>query len=136
MLRADDPRAIYQRYRESREAWYATLPRGVPKTNQLYRRAMGLPTRYSKADYDWCLDYKQMGRRCKEGRSTREWTKEEQMSYLDWDRAENERVEKNVAIEMAQQPFSARRGMREIWDAAERDLEVQGRLYGDGNPPN
>ena len=97
---------------------------------------MGLPARYSKADYDWCLDYKQMGRHCKAGRSIREWTKEEMMSYLDWDKAENERVEQNVGIEMAEQPFSGRRGMREIWDAAERDLEVQEGWYGNGNPPN
>ncbi|KAJ3453719.1 hypothetical protein MRS44_017966 [Fusarium solani] len=136
VLRADDPRAIYQRYKESREAWYAALPRGAPKTNQLYRRAMGLPTRYSKADYDWCLDYKQMGRHCKAGRSIRDWTKEEMMSYLDWDKAGNERVEQNVGIEMAEQPFSGRRGMQEIWDAAERDLEVQEGWYGNENPPN
>ncbi|KAJ3453309.1 hypothetical protein MRS44_017556 [Fusarium solani] len=110
VLRANDPRAIYQRYKESREA--------------------------CKADYDWCLDYKQMGRHCKAGRSIRDWTKEEMMSYLDWDKAENERVEQNVGIEMAEQPFSGRRGMQEIWDAAERDLEVQERWYGNGNPPN
>lgn len=136
VLRAGDPRAIYQRYKESRAAWYATLPRGAPKTNQLYRKAMGLPMRYSKAEYDWCLDYKQMGRRCKEGRSIREWTKEEQMSYLDWDKAENERVEHNIEIEMAQQPFSRRRGMQGIWNAAEEDLEVQERWYQNGNPPH
>lgn len=33
-LRADDPRAIYQRYKEAREAWYATVPRGGLRTNQ------------------------------------------------------------------------------------------------------
>ena len=59
----------------------------------------------------------------------REWTKEEQMSYLDWDKAENERVERNVGKEMAQQPFSGRRGMQGIWNAAEEDLEVQERWY-------
>ncbi|KAJ3455262.1 hypothetical protein MRS44_013862 [Fusarium solani] len=135
-LRADDPRAIFQRYKEAREAWYATLPQGAYKTNQQYRKAMRLPIRYSKAEYDWCLDYKQMGRHCKAGSSIRDWTKEEMMSYLDWDKAENERVEQNVGIEMAEQPFSGRRGMRDIWDAAERDLEVQERWYGNGNPPN
>jgi hypothetical protein len=135
-LRADDPCAIYQRYKEAREAWYATRPRGAVKTNQLYRRAMNLPSRYSKSDYDWCLDYKQMGTHCRGEKGTRPWTKEEQMSYLDWDRAENDRVEQNVAIEMAQQPFSDRRGMQEIWDAAERDIEVQGRLYQNGNTPH
>ncbi|KAJ0129175.1 Uncharacterized protein HZ326_27732 [Fusarium oxysporum f. sp. albedinis] len=47
------------------------------------------------------------------------------MSYLDWDRAENDRVEQNVEIEMAEQPFSRRRGMQDIWDAAERDIMLQ-----------
>ncbi|KAH7461514.1 hypothetical protein FOMA001_g19037 [Fusarium oxysporum f. sp. matthiolae] len=124
VLQPDDPRAIFQRYKEAREAWYATLPQGGLKTNQQYRRAMGLPQRYSKAEYNWCLDYKQMGRRCRAGTSMREWTKEEMMSYLDWDKAEDESVEQNVRIEMAKQPFSRRRGMQDIWDAAEKDLEV------------
>jgi hypothetical protein len=66
----------------------------------------------------------------------REWTKEEMMSYLDWDKSETERVEKNVEIERAEEPFSRQRGMQHMWDAAERDIEVQRRLYGDGNPPN
>ncbi|KAF6527894.1 hypothetical protein HZS61_008196 [Fusarium oxysporum f. sp. conglutinans] len=112
-LRADDPRAIFQRYKEAREAWFTTLPRGAYKTNQQYRRAMGLPLRYSKVEYDWCLDYKQMGSHCKVGNGTRDWTKEEMMSYLDWDRAENDRVEQNVEIEMAEQPFSRRRASAE-----------------------
>ena len=90
---------------------------------------MGLPLRYSKAEYNWCLDYKQMGSRCKEGNGTRDWTKEEIMSYLDWDKAESERVELNVGREMAEQPFLGRRGMQDIWDAAERDLEVQEEWY-------
>ncbi|KAL9567439.1 hypothetical protein ACKAV7_008389 [Fusarium commune] len=81
-LRADDPRAIYQRYKEAREAW--------------------------------------------EKSGTREWTKEEQFSYLDWDKAENERVEQNVGEEMAEKPFPQRRGMQHIWDAAERDVLQQG----------
>lgn len=135
-LRADDPRAIFQRYKEAREAWYATLPRGMVKTNQQFRKAMKLPTRYSKAEYNWCLDYKQMGRHCKEGNGIRDWTKEEMMSYLDWDKAETERVESNVEKEMAQEPFLQRRGMQHIWDAAERDRELQEDWYRGGNPPH
>lgn len=57
------------------------------------------------------------------------------MSYLDWDKAENERVEQDIGIEMAEQPFSERRDMQDIWDAAERDLQVQERLYGNENAP-
>ena len=125
-LRADDPRAIYQRYKEAREAWYATVPRGGLRTNQQYRKAMGLPARYSKIELQWCLNYKQMGSRCREKSGTREWTKEEQFSYLDWDKAENERVEQNVGEEMAEKPFPQRRGMQHIWDAAERDVIQQG----------
>ncbi|KAF5263604.1 hypothetical protein FOXYS1_5645 [Fusarium oxysporum] len=125
-LRADDPRAIYQRYKEAREAWYATVPRGGLRTNQQYRKAMGLPARYSKIELQWCLNYKQMGPRCREKSGTREWTKEEQFSYLDWDKAENERVEQNVGEEMAEKPFPQRRGMQHIWDAAERDVLQQG----------
>ena len=125
-LRADDPRAIYQRYKEAREAWYATVPRGGLRTNQQYRKAMGLPARYSKIELQWCLNYKQMGPRCREESGTREWTKEEQFSYLDWDKAENERVEQNVGEEMAEKPFPQRRGMQHIWDAAERDVLQQG----------
>ncbi|KAJ0121840.1 Uncharacterized protein HZ326_31444 [Fusarium oxysporum f. sp. albedinis] len=90
---------------------------------------MGLPLRYSKVEYDWCLDYKQMGSHCKVGNGTRDWTKEEMMSYLDWDRAENDRVEQNVEIEMAEQPFSRRRGMQDIWDAAERDIMLQESIF-------
>jgi hypothetical protein len=90
---------------------------------------VGLATRYSKAEYEWCLDYKQMGKsyRSPSGH-IRDWTKDEIMSYLDWDKAESERVEGNVAEEMASEPFSGRRGMQDIWDAAERDSEAQGML--------
>lgn len=86
------PCAIYQRYVTAREAWYKTLPRGDLKTNQQYRKAMGLPQRYSKKDYDWCLDYKQMGKQCVLKRPFRDWTKEEQMAYLDWTVAKDARV--------------------------------------------
>lgn len=48
------------------------------------------------------------------------------MNYLDWDKAENERVEQNVRKETAEQPFSGRRGMQDILDAAGRDDILQG----------
>ena len=96
---------------------------------------MKLPMRYPKAELDWCLDYKQMGRHCKEGNSTREWTREEKESYLDWDKVENERVEQGVEKERAGQPFIQQRGMQHIWDACERDRELQEACYGGGNPP-
>jgi len=51
------------------------------------------------------------------------------MAYLDWDKSENDRVEAQVAAETEGNPFSSRRGMGEIWRAAERDLEEQEALY-------
>ncbi|TVY66378.1 PKS-NRPS hybrid synthetase [Fusarium oxysporum f. sp. cubense] len=128
-LSYEDPRAIYQRYKADREAWYATLPRGAVKTNQQYRKAMKLPQRYSKAEYEWCVDWKQMGRHCRIGRSTRDWTKEEMMSYLDFDKAENERVERNVEKELQAQRFTTYRGSDYVWKAAGRDHEDQQQVY-------
>ncbi|GKU08987.1 unnamed protein product, partial [Fusarium langsethiae] len=82
--RYDSPQAIYGRYVAARSAWYAAQPAGSLKTNQQYRRAMRLPLRYDKQSYEWCLDYKQMSKRCTTSTSSREWTKEEMMAYLDW----------------------------------------------------
>ncbi|KAK9443994.1 hypothetical protein VB005_02520 [Metarhizium brunneum] len=53
------PESIYRRYVLARQAWYDSQPRGSLKTNQAYRRAMGLPLRYQKDLYIWCRDYKQ-----------------------------------------------------------------------------
>lgn len=61
--------------------------------NQQYRKAMRLPLRYSKESFKWCLDYKQMGKYCTTSTGSREWTKEEMMAYLDWDKAETDRIE-------------------------------------------
>ncbi|PQK16843.1 hypothetical protein BB8028_0007g00450 [Beauveria bassiana] len=113
-LKYDAPQAIYQRYIEARETWYSAQPRGSIKTSQQYRRARGLPQRYNKADLAWCLDWKQMGKQCRTQTGFRDWTKEEMMAYLDWDRAEDDRAEAMVATEMEGDPFSTRRGMREI----------------------
>ncbi|OBS17800.1 hypothetical protein FPOA_23819 [Fusarium poae] len=101
--RYDDPRAIYQRYVAARDAWYKVQPRGSIKTNQQYRRALGLPLRYDKSSYQWCLDWKQM----------------------DWSKAEDDRVEAQVAAEMERSPFSSRRGMHDIWEAAAVNSEAQ-----------
>ncbi|KJK74194.1 hypothetical protein H634G_10567 [Metarhizium anisopliae BRIP 53293] len=62
--RYDSPAAIYARYIAAREAWYAAQPKGSIKTNQMYRKASGLPLRYDKQSYAWGLDYKQMSSRC------------------------------------------------------------------------
>lgn len=125
-LSYQDPGAIYEKYIAARANWYAAQPRGSVKTNQLYRKAMGLPQRYIKADYAWCCDYKQMGPRCKAVAGTRDWTKEEMMAYLDWSKAEDERVEALVNKEMADDPLAnSRRGMTHIWNSIEQDMRQQ-----------
>ncbi|KAG6996807.1 PKS-NRPS hybrid synthetase [Fusarium oxysporum f. sp. conglutinans] len=130
LLRYDSPEAIYGRYVAARSAWYAAQPAGSIKTNQQYRRAMGLPLRYDKQSYEWCLDYKQMSKRCITSTGSREWTKEEMMAYLDWSKAEDERIEAQVVKEMGKNPLAnKRRGMAEIWRKAEIDSIEQETLY-------
>ncbi|KAM4060424.1 hypothetical protein HRG_014251 [Hirsutella rhossiliensis] len=90
---------------------------------------MGLPLRYSKAEYNWCLDWKQMTKRCVIATGSREWTKEEMVAYLDWDKSENNRLDARAADEIVVQPFSSRRGPGEIWRACEKDSEEQQTLY-------
>ncbi|KAL3952881.1 hypothetical protein ACCO45_012824 [Purpureocillium lilacinum] len=129
-LRYDDPRVIYERYVKAREAWYKAQPRGSIKTNQANRKPMGLPQRYDKQSFKWCLDYKQISARCLTSTGLRSWTKEEQMAYLDWGRAEDERVEAQVAREMGDNPLAnTRRGMKEIWRRVEEDCREQEALH-------
>ncbi|KAJ3570043.1 hypothetical protein NPX13_g5869 [Xylaria arbuscula] len=126
LIRYNDPQAIYQRYVDVREAWYKAQPRGSIKTNQQYQKAIGLPARYDERSFEWCLDYSQMGKRCTNSTGPREWTKEEKMAYLDWDRAENERVEALYA----ENPLDpGRRGVGDIWRRIEDDNRVQQSLY-------
>jgi len=126
-----DPQAIYQRYIKDRDAWYQSQPRGSILTNQQYRRAKGLPLRYDRASYDWCLDYKQMTKRCRTSTGFRDWTKEEMMAYLDWSNAEDTRINAQVAQEIDGNPFdTGRRGVGDIWARVERDIEEQEIFYG------
>lgn len=128
--RYDSPQAIYGRYVAARSAWYAAQPAGSMKTNQQYRRAMGLPLRYDKQSYEWCLDYKQMFKRCTTSAGSREWTKEEMMAYLDWTKAEDERIESQVAEEMGDNPLAnRRRGVKDIWRRIETDSREQEALH-------
>ena len=90
---------------------------------------MGLRQRFSKGEYNWCLDWKQMTKQCREKTGSRDWTKEEMMAYLDWNQAEDTRVEARIANEMAIQRFSGRRGVEEIWAACEKDSEEQQALH-------
>jgi hypothetical protein len=70
-----------------------------------------------------------MGKRCDTPTGSRDWTKEEMMAYLDWSKAEDDRVEAQVATEMERIPFSSRRGMCDIWEAAAADGEAQQAIY-------
>jgi hypothetical protein len=126
----DSPEAIYSRYVAERSEWYAAQPRGSIKTNQQYRKAKGLPKRYDKKSYEWCLDFKQMSKRCVTATGSREWTKEEMMAYLDWCSVEDKRVEAQVAREMGNNPLAnKRKGMKEIWESAEKDSKEQQTLH-------
>lgn len=128
--RYDSPEAIYQRYATARSKWFAAQPAGSIKTNQQYRKAMKLPQRYDKRSYEWCLDYKQMSQRCVTSTGSREWTKEELMAYLDWNKAEDERIEAQVAREIESNSFaSRRRGVQDIWRRIEEDVKEQEALY-------
>ena len=90
---------------------------------------MGTPT-YSKKSYEWCLDYKQMTKRCITSTGSREWTKEEMTAYLDWSKAEDDRIYAQVAQEMEGNPRGReRRGVGEIWSMIDRDIEEQEALY-------
>lgn len=123
-VRYDAPEAIYARYITSRQAWYDAQPTGSIKTNQQYRKAMGLPQRYDKQSYEWCLDYKQMPALCVTSTGRRSWTKEEMMAYLDWSKAEDERVEAQVVKEMGDNLLAnARRDVKEILQRIEGTAE-------------
>lgn len=127
-LKYDDPREIYRRYVAARDAWYKTQPLGTYVNNQRFRKAMGLPLRYDKASYEWCLDFAQMTKRCVTSAGSRDWTREEMMAYLDWDKSENDRINAQVALESGKS-LSNRRGMGHFWQRAEQDREEQQAFY-------
>jgi hypothetical protein len=121
---------MYQKYVAARSAWYEAQPRGSIKTNQEYRRAMGLPLRYDRKSYEWCLDYKQMTKLCSTSAGAREWTKEEKMAYLDWNKAEKDRIEGQAVAEMGGNTLGSKR--RDASDTRRRidgENEEQESLY-------
>ena len=124
-LRYDHPVSIYQRYITARHAWYESLPIGSDKKDRLYHKAQGLSIRYSKTEFNWCLDYKRMGR----SNGSKAWTKEEMAAYLDWNRAEDECIEARVAAQgnlMGQ----GHRGTAYIWEDSDADRAEQEALRG------
>jgi hypothetical protein len=58
------------------------------------------------------------------------WTKEEIMAYVDWDKAETDRIEAQVAKETDNGRLaSRRRGMAVFWERAEQDFVELKALY-------
>jgi hypothetical protein len=52
------------------------------------------------------------------------------MAYLDWSKAEDERVEAKVAAEMRTNPLTTRRrGVKDIWKRIETDSREQEALH-------
>lgn len=70
-----------------------------------------------------------MNKHWKTPTGSREWTKEEMMSYLDWNRSENERLDAQVAEDVVVQLFLSRRGIEEIWRECVREIKEQQELY-------
>jgi hypothetical protein len=71
-----------------------------------------------------------MSKRCVTSTGSRDWTKEEMMAYLDWSKAEDERVEAQVAEEMGDDPLAnRRRGVKDIWGRIEADSREQDALH-------
>lgn len=121
------PEVIYERYVAAKQAWFKCQPRGSLKTTQAYRKALGLPLRYSREEYAWCQDFKQMGQNCSlPGGLKRKWTTDEMMAYLDWDAREDERAETRAKWHMENDPDEARRcGMGIIWKQVDQDLQAE-----------
>jgi hypothetical protein len=89
-----------------------------------------LPTKYPKASYKWCLDWKSMGKVCWNGKVPRTWTREKMNAYLDWDEAEDARVEVLVKKDIEANGFrTEERGPDYLWKQAERGREEQKRLH-------
>ena len=55
-----------------------------------------------------------------------EWTKEEMMAYLDWNAAEDTRVDRIVEQDFEVNSFrTRRRSLGQLWEEADRDLAEQ-----------
>lgn len=56
ILATNHPLVIYQEYCTIRDTWYQAQVLAAKKTDAHYRKAMKLPVRYNKTQYNWCLD--------------------------------------------------------------------------------
>lgn len=120
---------VYQGYVAARKAWYRSQPRGSIRTNQEYRKAMGLPSRYDEKSYEWCLYHEQMTKFCTTSMGTREWTKEEKMAYLDWSKAKRHGIEVQANAEARCNHLGRRTsGQGEMLERNSTDVEEQDAL--------
>lgn len=74
---------------------------------------------YGKRQFDLCRNWKQMTARCTTSTGSRDRTAEEMTAYLDWDRAEDERVQ--TIVESRMDEIRGRRGTACIWEMVESD---------------
>jgi len=103
--------------------WCAGQPAGNINTNRAFRMAKCLPLSFSHSSYEWCLDFKNMGRQCRTGKVTRPWTEEEMMAYLDWCNSEDARVEGVVRKDIEFNGFrTLARGTGYLWAQVYRDI--------------
>ncbi|KAF4332167.1 hypothetical protein FBEOM_14040, partial [Fusarium beomiforme] len=116
----DTPEAIYNRYKASREAWRATLPPRAKKDDKAYRKAKGLPAKYSKSSVKYALDWKRMNRQCDLGigKGKRDWTQEEIYAYLDFEEAEEEHAALEEQIRLEKGPYQGQNGIQDCINAA------------------
>jgi hypothetical protein len=57
------------------------------------------------------------------------------MAYLDWSKAEDDRIEAQVLEELGPNPMSGgRRGVKDIWKTIEEDTRAQETLNSAGDP--
>ena len=58
------------------------------------------------------------------------WTKEEMMAYLDWDKAEEDRVNGRVREDIEANSFGVpRRGLGHLWAEVDRDITEQNHVH-------
>ncbi len=125
----DSPLAIYARYERARSAWYKSQPPDA-RTDQSYREAASLPLQYDEGDYQWCLDWRQMTGCCDTSTGSRKWTTEEMNAFLDWDRAEDVRVQ--AIVEKAGDKIRGPGTLDFIWKMVRRDMLAIGGAVAQG----
>lgn len=63
------------------------LEKGLLAISAATRASTGHLCGMIKISYQWCLESKQMGKRCTAPTRSRDWTKEDMMAYLGWSKA-------------------------------------------------